>query len=129
MPGAHRRAPGIPGKVLRRGVLARPGSRPRGPGQEVVRVPPYDPIVAIRSARNASGDVYDVPEPAAVRVDSSPSRAPYTIRLWMSASTTDLQRYRRMRCPPFPGYHLYYPSRRHFSPAFALLVDALRDRR
>ncbi|QRM53228.1 LysR family transcriptional regulator [Sinorhizobium sp. BG8] len=29
-------------------------------------------------------------------------------------------------CPPFPGYHLYYPSRRLSSPAFALLVDALR---
>lgn len=29
-------------------------------------------------------------------------------------------------CPPFPGYHLYYPSRRHSSPAFALLVEALR---
>jgi len=28
--------------------------------------------------------------------------------------------------PPFPGYHLYYPSRRHPSPAFTLLVDALR---
>jgi DNA-binding transcriptional LysR family regulator len=28
--------------------------------------------------------------------------------------------------PPFPGYHLYYPSRRHHSPAFALLVAALR---
>lgn len=25
-----------------------------------------------------------------------------------------------------PGYHLYYPSRRHHSPAFALLIDALR---
>jgi DNA-binding transcriptional LysR family regulator len=31
-------------------------------------------------------------------------------------------------CPPFPGYHLYYPSRRQPSPAFALLVDALRHR-
>ena len=31
-------------------------------------------------------------------------------------------------CQPFPGYHLYYPSRRHSSPAFALLVDALRLR-
>jgi DNA-binding transcriptional LysR family regulator len=31
-------------------------------------------------------------------------------------------------CPPFPGYHLYYPSRRQHSPAFALLVDALRYR-
>ncbi|MCC6633335.1 MAG: LysR family transcriptional regulator [Gammaproteobacteria bacterium] len=29
-------------------------------------------------------------------------------------------------CPPFPGYHLYYPSRRHSSPALGLLVDALR---
>lgn len=31
-------------------------------------------------------------------------------------------------CQPFPGYHLYYPSRRHRSPAFALLVNALRFR-
>ena len=31
-------------------------------------------------------------------------------------------------CPPRPGYHLYYPSRRQPSPAFALLVDALRYR-
>ena len=30
--------------------------------------------------------------------------------------------------PPWPGYHLYYPSRRQQSPAFALLVDALRYR-
>jgi DNA-binding transcriptional LysR family regulator len=29
-------------------------------------------------------------------------------------------------CPPFPGYHLYYPSRRQPTSAFALLVDALR---
>jgi DNA-binding transcriptional LysR family regulator len=29
-------------------------------------------------------------------------------------------------CPPFSGYHLYYPSRRQPSAAFALLVDALR---
>jgi DNA-binding transcriptional LysR family regulator len=31
-------------------------------------------------------------------------------------------------CPAWPGYHLYYPSRRQPSPAFALLVDALRYR-
>jgi DNA-binding transcriptional LysR family regulator len=31
-------------------------------------------------------------------------------------------------CAPFPGYHLYYPSRRQVAPAFALLVDALRYR-
>jgi DNA-binding transcriptional LysR family regulator len=29
-------------------------------------------------------------------------------------------------CAPFAGYHLYYPSRRQASPAFALLVEALR---
>jgi DNA-binding transcriptional LysR family regulator len=32
-------------------------------------------------------------------------------------------------CPPYPGYHLYYPSRRQPTPAFALLVNALRYRR
>jgi DNA-binding transcriptional LysR family regulator len=31
-------------------------------------------------------------------------------------------------CPPFPGFHLYYPSRRHPSPAFSLVLDALRYR-
>jgi DNA-binding transcriptional LysR family regulator len=31
-------------------------------------------------------------------------------------------------CAPFSGYHLYYPSRRQPTPAFALLVDALRYR-
>lgn len=31
-------------------------------------------------------------------------------------------------CAPYPGYHLYYPSRRQISPAFALFVEALRGR-
>lgn len=31
-------------------------------------------------------------------------------------------------CPPFPGYHLYYPSRRQPTPAFQLLLDTLRRR-
>lgn len=31
-------------------------------------------------------------------------------------------------CPPFPGYRLYYPSRRHSAPALALLVEVLRYR-
>ena len=31
-------------------------------------------------------------------------------------------------CPPYSGYHLYYPSRRQLSAAFALVVDALRHR-
>jgi DNA-binding transcriptional LysR family regulator len=29
-------------------------------------------------------------------------------------------------CPPYSGYHLYYPSRRQSSAAFTLLVEALR---
>jgi DNA-binding transcriptional LysR family regulator len=29
-------------------------------------------------------------------------------------------------CPPFPGYHLYYPSRRQPTAAFVLLVETLR---
>jgi len=31
-------------------------------------------------------------------------------------------------CPPYPGYHLYYPSRRQPTPGFVLLVNALRYR-
>ena len=31
-------------------------------------------------------------------------------------------------CPPFSGYHIYYPSRRQASPALGVLVDALRYR-
>jgi DNA-binding transcriptional LysR family regulator len=30
--------------------------------------------------------------------------------------------------PPFSGYHLYYPMRRQPTPAFSLVVDALRYR-
>jgi DNA-binding transcriptional LysR family regulator len=29
-------------------------------------------------------------------------------------------------CPPFPGFHLYYPNRRNASPAFSRFVEALR---
>jgi DNA-binding transcriptional LysR family regulator len=31
-------------------------------------------------------------------------------------------------CLPYPGYYIWYPSRRQPSAAFALLVDALRYR-
>lgn len=31
-------------------------------------------------------------------------------------------------CAPFSGYHLYYPDRKQLSPAFALVVEALRHR-
>ncbi len=32
-------------------------------------------------------------------------------------------------CPVWQGYHIYYPSRHQASPAFSLLIDALRHRR
>ncbi|EJJ29496.1 LysR family transcriptional regulator [Rhizobium sp. CF142] len=32
-------------------------------------------------------------------------------------------------CQPFAGYHLYYPNRRHASPAFTLVAEALRYRK
>ncbi|MBM1817674.1 hypothetical protein JQW92_22410 [Sulfitobacter pseudonitzschiae] len=31
-------------------------------------------------------------------------------------------------CQPFPGFHLYYPSRRQQSPAFEVVMNALRHR-
>ena len=31
-------------------------------------------------------------------------------------------------CQPFSGFHLYYPSRRQQSPAFEIVVNALRYR-
>lgn len=37
-----------------------------------------------------------------------------------------LKRVMKSWTPTFPGYHLYYASRRHSSPAFRLLVEALR---
>lgn len=30
--------------------------------------------------------------------------------------------------PPYPGYHLYYPSRRHMTPAFKAFVNAIKYR-
>jgi DNA-binding transcriptional LysR family regulator len=39
-----------------------------------------------------------------------------------------LQRVLEDWCPPYSGYHLYYPSRRQSSAAFGLLIDALRYR-
>ncbi|PVM92056.1 LysR family transcriptional regulator [Caulobacter radicis] len=40
----------------------------------------------------------------------------------------DLARVLEDWCEPFSGYHLYYPSRRHASPAFSKLAEALRWR-
>lgn len=31
-------------------------------------------------------------------------------------------------CPPFTGYHLYFPNRMRSSPAFDIVIDALRHR-
>jgi DNA-binding transcriptional LysR family regulator len=39
-----------------------------------------------------------------------------------------LQRVLEDWCPTYPGYHLYYPSRRQASPAFAVMLEALRYR-
>jgi len=39
-----------------------------------------------------------------------------------------LQRVLEDWCAPYAGYHLYYPSRRQATPAFSLLVNALRYR-
>jgi DNA-binding transcriptional LysR family regulator len=39
-----------------------------------------------------------------------------------------LQRVLADWCPPFPGYHLYYPSRRQQLPALAVIVEAVRYR-
>jgi len=30
-------------------------------------------------------------------------------------------------CPPIPGFHLYYPSRRQHSPAFQVVLELLRQ--
>jgi DNA-binding transcriptional LysR family regulator len=38
----------------------------------------------------------------------------------------DLVRVLEDWCPPFDGYFLYYPGRRHQAPALQALVDALR---
>ena len=32
-------------------------------------------------------------------------------------------------CAPFPGYHLYFPSRRPAASALSVVIDALRHRR
>jgi len=32
-------------------------------------------------------------------------------------------------CEPFPGYYLFYPQRRHASPALRVLIDHLRQSR
>jgi DNA-binding transcriptional LysR family regulator len=52
----------------------------------------------------------------------------------MEDRVTELLKERRLArvltewCPPFPGFHLYYPGRRQLSPALAAFIDAVRIR-
>nr|WP_294810125.1 LysR family transcriptional regulator [uncultured Sphingomonas sp.] len=48
--------------------------------------------------------------------------------VWAQIEAGKLQRVLADWCPPFPGYHIYFPSRRQQSPALAVIVDALRCR-
>lgn len=41
----------------------------------------------------------------------------------------ELERVLEDWCPPFPGYYLFYPNRRHPAPAFTVFVAALVARR
>jgi DNA-binding transcriptional LysR family regulator len=52
----------------------------------------------------------------------------YTLENFVSAHIVrgELVRVLEDWCPPFDGYFLYYPSRRHQPPALQALVDALR---
>jgi DNA-binding transcriptional LysR family regulator len=70
-----------------------------------------DITMALRAALNGLGIAY-LPDDL-VREDVEAGRLVRVLSDW---------------CPPFPGYHLYYPSRRQLMPAFALLVEALRFR-
>jgi DNA-binding transcriptional LysR family regulator len=67
--------------------------------------------LALQAARDGLGVAY-LPEDY-VRADVEAGRLIRALESW---------------CPPFPGYHLYFPSRRQQTPAFALLVEALRYR-
>jgi hypothetical protein len=58
---------------------------------------------------------------------------PPSILLSPRSTTMDIEACRLTRVleswsSPFPGYHLYYPSRRDQSPAFTLLAEAQRYR-
>jgi DNA-binding transcriptional LysR family regulator len=67
--------------------------------------------LALAAARDGLGVAY-LPEDY-VQADVKAGRLARALESW---------------CPPFPGYHLYFASRRQQTPAFALLVDALRYR-
>jgi DNA-binding transcriptional LysR family regulator len=70
-----------------------------------------DISLALKAAQDGLGIAY-LPE-AYVMPDIEAGRLTRLLERW---------------CAPFPGYHLYYPSRRQQAPAFALFVEALRYR-
>lgn len=74
-------------------------------GQVIVN----DIALALQAARDGVGIAYLLED--YVRDDLDSGRLVRVLEDW---------------CPPFPGYHLYYPSRRQLSPAMRLLVEALR---
>ncbi|HJP67304.1 MAG TPA: LysR family transcriptional regulator [Sphingomicrobium sp.] len=76
-------------------------------GQVIVN----DIALALQAALDGSGIAY-LPEDY-VRAEIASGQLIHSLADWS---------------PPFPGYHLYYPSRRQQSPAFALVVEALRYR-
>ena len=70
-----------------------------------------DIVLARQAARDGAGIAY-LPEDY-VRTDLEEGRLVRVLAGW---------------CPPFPGYYLYYPSRRQLSPAMSVLIEALRVR-
>ena len=81
-------------------------------------------------ARPASSET-SAPDPCANGTPPPLGRAPlaYENTAFLNSADGRLIRVLADWCPPYPGYHLYYPSRRQPTPAFALLVNALRYRR
>ena len=68
-----------------------------------------DTQVALRAALDGGGLIYGVEEQ--VGSDLAAGRLVRVLENW---------------CPPFPGFFLYYPTRRQLSPALSALVAALR---
>ena len=70
-----------------------------------------DPSMSLRAARAGMGIAYVLEDIVQPDIDSG--RLVRVLAEW---------------CAPFSGYHLYYPSRRQPTPAFVLIVEALRYR-
>jgi DNA-binding transcriptional LysR family regulator len=70
-----------------------------------------DTVVAIQAARDGAGLIYGVEEQVAPDLEAG--RLVRVLEDWS---------------PPFPGFFLYYPTRRQMSPALAAVVAALRIR-